>query len=147
MIDSVLGLPLHPLVVHAAVVLLPMAALAVLVLVFVQRWRATYTWLTMGLVAAAAGAGVLAKEAGEQLAETVAVSADHVRWGDLLGGASIVFFLVAEAWLWWARRTGNEPNVPREVLRWAAAAVSVGILVLTVLAGHSGAAAVWGGQA
>ena len=39
MFDSFLGLPLHPLVVHGAVVLLPLAALGVIALVLRSAWR------------------------------------------------------------------------------------------------------------
>ena len=36
--DSIAGLPLHPLVVHFAVVLLPLAALVLVLLVGVPKW-------------------------------------------------------------------------------------------------------------
>ena len=41
-IDNLFGLPAHPLVVHAAVVLLPMAAIATVVVAAVPRWRRPY---------------------------------------------------------------------------------------------------------
>ena len=39
------GLPVHPLVVHAAVVLLPLAALVLILLVFVPAWRTRFGWV------------------------------------------------------------------------------------------------------
>ena len=50
------GLPLHPLVVHAAVVFLPCAALLALVYAAVPRWRWAVRWPMVGLTAVGAGA-------------------------------------------------------------------------------------------
>ena len=44
--STIAGLPLHPLVVHLAVVVLPASALALVALVLVPRWRARYATLT-----------------------------------------------------------------------------------------------------
>ena len=52
--DSIAGLPLHPLIVHAAVVLLPLSALGVLLVVVFPRLRAGYALLVaLGVRAAA----------------------------------------------------------------------------------------------
>lgn len=51
--DLVGGLPLHVLVVHAAVVLLPLAALGVIALVAVPRLRSRYSVLTLVAVVVA----------------------------------------------------------------------------------------------
>ena len=50
MLDTVLGLPLHPLVVHAVVVLLPLVALGVMALAVVPRWRARLALPLLGLL-------------------------------------------------------------------------------------------------
>jgi len=47
------GLPLHPLVVHAAVVFLPLAAMLALVYAGVPRWRWATRWPLVGLTAVA----------------------------------------------------------------------------------------------
>ena len=66
--DSIAGLPLHPLVVHFAVVLLPLGALGLVVLVLVPKWADRYGWLTVGAIAVGTGAAFVAKESGEALA-------------------------------------------------------------------------------
>jgi hypothetical protein len=40
--DTVAGLPVHPLVVHAAVVLLPLSAIGLVTIILVPRWRASF---------------------------------------------------------------------------------------------------------
>ena len=50
---SIAGLPLHPLVVHAAVVFTPLAALAALAYVFLGRYRDLLRWPTMVLAVVA----------------------------------------------------------------------------------------------
>ena len=81
--DTISGLPVHPLVVHGAVVLLPVAALAVIALVLVRRWRGTFGWLTLLGLTAGAGAAVAAEKSGEALAARVgmpfAANEAHVR--------------------------------------------------------------------
>ncbi len=42
------GLPLHPLVVHGVVVLLPLAAIGMIVTSFVTRWRNSFQWVILG---------------------------------------------------------------------------------------------------
>ena len=41
------GIPLHPLVVHAAVVFTPLAALSALGFALVERWRGYLRWPTL----------------------------------------------------------------------------------------------------
>ncbi len=42
--DTVFGLPTHPLAVHGPVVLLPLVALATVVLAVRERWRSRAGW-------------------------------------------------------------------------------------------------------
>lgn len=159
---SFLGLPLHPLVIHLAVVVLPAAALAVIALVFVRRWRDRYGWLTMCAVVVGAAGAFLAKESGEALAARVGLPADHAEWGDRLFVTSGVFMVVSLVWFFAQRRAGAlrsgdraaiptstgpaDPGegMPVRALGWAAALVSLAVVALAVVTGHSGATAVWG---
>ena len=45
---EIAGLPLHPLVVHAAVVLIPLTALLTIGLAVLPRWRWLLRWPTAG---------------------------------------------------------------------------------------------------
>lgn len=145
MLDTVLGLPLHPLVVHAVVVLLPMVALGVIALAAVPRWRPRFALSLLGLLAVGAASAVVAMLAGNALAERVGLPATHQGWGTALAFTSVVYLVVAGGWLWWVRDEEDEPTAAQGGLGWVAAVLSVVILVLTVGAGHSGATAVWGG--
>ena len=51
--DTVFGVPLHPLVNHAVIVLVPLAVLGTLLITVVPRWRTVYGWLVVALAAVA----------------------------------------------------------------------------------------------
>jgi uncharacterized membrane protein len=67
------GLPLHPLLVHGVVVLVPLTAL-VAVLFLVPRFRRSLRWPMVLLAAAALGSTFLARESGENLEESLQAS-------------------------------------------------------------------------
>ena len=66
-LDLVNGLPLHPLVVHAVVVLLPLAILGTIALALHRPWRATYGPLVVGVAAVATALVPVATSSGESL--------------------------------------------------------------------------------
>ena len=110
MFDSILGLPLHPLVVHAVVVLLPLAALGVIALTVVPRWRQRYAALVLIALVVATGSAFVAKESGEALARVVGEPGDHGEWGDLVPIAAFALLVVGGAWLatvMWGGRSGR----------------------------------------
>jgi uncharacterized membrane protein len=144
--DSIAGLPLHPLVVHAVVVLLPLTALATIAVALRRSWRPA-----AGPVAIAAAAMVVvsfvAKESGEALqrsrsalmANGQLVAEDHGAKGSLVPLVALAL-LVAAALVWFA---GRRPalNVPAIVL---AVVVGLGTIAWCVVVGDSGARSVWG---
>ncbi len=140
---EVFGLPLHPLVVHAVVVLVPLASLGSLLVIASGRVRDRYGWLTVAFAVAAAGAAIVAKLAGEALAASLGVEslvATHRMWGELVPYPTVALALaLPAALLSRGRSTAGW---------WVAAALTVvaalASLVLVVLTGDSGARAVWG---
>lgn len=64
MFDTILGLPVHVLVVHVLVVLLLLIALVTMVVAFVPRWRARVAWLVVVADAVMVVATLLARLAG-----------------------------------------------------------------------------------
>lgn len=68
------GLPLHPLLVHAVVVLLPLAAVGSIIIALVPKWRRRY-WLPV-LVLAVLGIGAvpITQQAGEELYNNIKVN-------------------------------------------------------------------------
>ncbi len=157
-LDTIAGLPVHPLVVHAALVLLPVGAMALLVLLVVPRWRERYGSLTLLVLAAGAGASLAARWSGEALTETVGLPQDHARWGTMVPVVAVALLVVALAWWVVSRNADRSDRSERSerserakgsrgllaaVLGALAAVLAVGATGLTVLAGHSGAEAVW----
>ena len=140
------GLPLHPLVVHAAVVFGPLAALAALGYVLVPRWRERLRWPMVVLALIATGAVVAAYLSGEnfleskpELESSPAVETHEERAGLLLWGTR-AFGVVGLAAGWLSTRTG----AVRVVLDVLLVVGAVALLVLVVRTGDSGARAVWG---
>ncbi len=68
---ALIGLPTHPLVVHAPVVLLPLAAVGVALMLIRYEWYVRYRWATLTVGIAGAIGAVLAAGTGEELEERV----------------------------------------------------------------------------
>ena len=70
-IDTLFGLPAHPLVVHAAVILLPLAAVGLLLVAAIPRARRLSAPIVLGTALAATVAVGLAQQSGEALEDRV----------------------------------------------------------------------------
>ena len=143
--DSIGGLPLHPLVVHFAVVLLPVAALGLVVLVAVPRWADRFGWLDLGMLALGVGAAFVAKQSGEALAQTVGEPATHATWGDQLPLLGTWLLVLGGVWFLLHRRTtaAGSRSPATAVVGVLAALLALGVTVVTVIVGHTGAQAAW----
>jgi hypothetical protein len=152
---SIDGLPLHPLVVHAAVILAPTAALAALLYV-VPTWRRVLRHVTVVLALVAAVAVEVAYLSGRDFVEQVpaleqAVT-EHAEIGRQLVWAVWVFAGIALASWWVLAVTGARGVGGASAGRFLAPALLVlqplaalVVLWLAFRAGHTGATAVWGG--
>ena len=60
LLDTFQGLPVHPLVVHFAVVLLPLATFSTMISVFIPRYRKNYAFASVVGVFLGTGAAVVA---------------------------------------------------------------------------------------
>lgn len=147
MFDLVGGLPLHPLVVHAVVVLLPLAALGTLATILVPRWRRFLPAVAV-IATVAALALPVATRSGEALEERVGEPGVHAALGDQLQWLGLA--LAAVLWVLVLvdrrrRRSGEARG--RGVAATAVAVLSVvlalaaGVQVYRV--GDTGARAVW----
>ena len=150
------GIPVHPLVVHAAVVLVPLAALFATAYAVLprRRWQTRTPATVLAIVAAASVQ--LAAMTGDQLKaslhEDTSLIQTHEHWAGLLQVASWVLAgLMVVAW--WAlphenplldqdHRTGV--RLLATPLMLLVPVASVAVLVLVVLTGDAGARAVWG---
>lgn len=154
MYDTVLGLPVHALVVHAVVVFLPLAVLGAIVMSFVPRWNRTFGFLVVASAAIAVVTSYVAVESGEVLSSRIGLPVDHylvARWLPWFALA----LLVTTVALWFIdrRRTaataeGNREVVPRGTLGKVVAGLNIIAALLAMLwvfrTGHSGAEAVYG---
>ena len=147
--DSIAGLPMHPLVVHLAVVILPVSALALVVLAFIPRLAQRYGWLAVSGIAVGTVAAFVAKESGEALAAQVGEPAQHAQYGDLLPPVAAGLLVIAVVWWLMVRGSGKRAaggSVLRLAVGLVAALAALATVGLTVVVGHSGAQAVWAGE-
>jgi cytochrome b involved in lipid metabolism/uncharacterized membrane protein len=142
------GLPMHPLVVHAAVVLLPLSAVTLIVLVFARPLRKSFGWVTIAGLIAGTGAAFVAKESGEALAAEIGLPANHALWGDILVPVSVALVVVAAVWLWLRNRADRAAtrSVAATLTGGLAVILAVAATTITIMVGHSGAEAVWAGS-
>jgi uncharacterized membrane protein len=150
------GIPLHPLVVHAAVVLVPLAAAFAAAYALWPRRR----WQTRTPAAVLAVVGALcvqlAAMTGDQLKaslhEDTSLIRTHEHWAGLL---QVAAWILAGLMVlgWWA--LPHENPLPDKAHRDGVTILakplvallplaSVAVLVLVVLTGDAGARAVWG---
>jgi len=142
--DTIGGLPLHPLTVHAASVLIPLSALALLLLVFVPKWRKAYLPLTIGALGVSVVLAFAAKQSGEALAARVGNPGEHAELGDLLFPASIGLFFLGLAFYFFTK--SKKPKWALQLAGGLSTAAVAGVVILAVLVGHSGAQATWGNR-
>ena len=143
LLDTIAGLPVHPLVVHFAVVLLPLATFAVIIAIYIPRFRTRYSFASLLGVFLGTGAAVVAKQSGEALAARIGTPKTHADYGNILPLVSAVFFVAA---LLWYRSVRGKARKSYSMLGHVTALLGVGVLVLTFLTGHTGAEAVWKGR-
>ncbi len=141
---DVFGLPLHPLVVHAVVVLLPLSALGLIACVLFGRLRRGYAGLSLLGLVAGTGAAWVAALSGHALADQVGTPAAHMAWGEWLPRVATATLVVAAVW-YFLQRGKAEPDSMTKGLGILTALLSVASVALTVIVGHSGATAVWSG--
>jgi hypothetical protein len=149
--DTIGGVPVHPLVVHAVVVLLPLAAVGVILIAAIPRWRAAIGFTVLAITAVGTALVPIATMSGNNLAASIGTSplvAHHQQLGNTLWYVAVPLLLVSVLLWWLGRRERHEQPLS------TAASVAVGMLSVLVAAativqvvrvGHSGADAVWSG--
>lgn len=155
-IDKLAGLPAHALIVHAAVVMVPLAFLALMATGWRAPWRQVYALPIALLAAGGAFFAIMAAGTGEPLEHRVRDAAraqglerprfgDHPEDGEMARNLAVVFALTAIG-LFLVTKYGKRWNLPA----WAptavyalAVVVGLGATGIMVAAGHSGAQLVW----
>ena len=144
-IDTLSGLPAHPLFVHIPVVLVPLAASAAVILVVFPQHIRRFGWWVAGFAGIGALGAILAAGSGEALEDRVEETAAlerHTDLGEVARTVSILLFVVLVALV-----LGHRLLIGRRLRRALAVvvvgAVSVGAVATIAGAGHSGAESVW----
>jgi cytochrome b involved in lipid metabolism len=144
--DLILGLPVHPLIVHSAAVFIPLSALGVILALFSEKVRTRYLSLILVSVVIAVISGVIASSSGEALAERVGLPQNHANQGEQLRNVVIIFGLLVAVWYFLQRakdKTFTQSNLLNTSLKGVITVAAGASLALTVAAGHSGATAAW----
>lgn len=155
MFDQVNGLPVHALVLHAAVIFVPLLAVGAIVYALVARWRPRIAWAVALLGVVAPISALVAMLSGEKLYDRLLgnglsgpgkdILDDHMGYGTLTFWFSLGLGVVSLVMVFLTRRPeASAPKIAQIVL-------SVAMIALAVLSGwyvfqtgDSGATAVWG---
>ena len=154
-ITTILGIPAHPLMVHAPVVLVPLCAVAAILMIW-PSWRARIGWVAVVLSGLALVFTQLAIDSGQGLEESVKETRllnQHTEMGE--SGRPWVFLLfvgllaVMLLGIWLRRRAAANggtlaPN-PTPIIVVAIITALIGIAASYKIyeIGHSGAKATW----
>lgn len=148
---SINGLPLHALIVHAAVVFGPLAAIVGVLYASVPRWRDYLRWPLVGLAAVALVSIWISYFSGESVEEAnptfytdparAELLETHESRANILRLSVTAFALATFVAAWLHTRSGTT----RIVLGVIVGAAGVLTLVYTVLTGDAGAEMKWAG--
>jgi len=155
-LNEILGIPAHPLLIHAAVVFLPLLALAAVIYAVVPKLRNRIGWVTFLLAIAGPISALLAKLSGERLRDRL-IAANfppeildkvntHMDYGDRTWWFSLALGIVTLALIFTTSGNRHAPKVPTWVnlaLSVVVIALAVGTAIYVFLTGDSGAHAVW----
>lgn len=151
MFDTIAGLPVHVLVIHAVVVLTPIAAILALVYVARPQWRRALRWPTLGLALVSAASAFVAAESGENLERRLESIGEHsqalethTEAGDVARTVIALFALVVLIAVLWALRPGAPAPAPVAIIvTILLVAASLAALWFVFRAGHTGAEVAW----
>lgn len=158
MLDTVNGLPAHPLLAHVVAIFVPLTALLAVLVVLWPAARRRVNGAPLFVAVGTLIAIPLTTTAGDWLRQRV-MDSEILRRHAALGGQLVFWFalLTIAMVLWWALHTplfANEvATLSQMVRRTAIAIVGAATLLLAFVStwsvvriGHSGAEAVWGGM-
>jgi len=146
--DTFFGLPVHALVMHVVVVLVPLAAAGVVAIAVVPRWRARFGVLVLVIATAGLAAVPVATRSGGELEDRLGASGvvarqinDHQEMGERVIWPTLAMWVLAVVLVLMdrQRRRGTSVTVVAVLAVLAAGAAAAQVTV----AGHLGSTAVW----
>ena len=156
MFDYIFGLPMHALVIHAVVVLVPLSAACAIAYAVRPEWRRVLRWPTAVGAVVSGGAAFVAAESGEALQVRVSqvrgattdfdLLAEHVEWGDRAKLLCLLFMALTLLALWFARPPEEESprgHATDVIVSTLVVLAAMSAVITVVLAGHAGSEVVW----
>ena len=134
-------LPLHPLAVHFAVALFSVALVWLIIVAISSKLRRKQLGLSVLLVALTVPFVFIAQQSGEALGETLYEPEPHSEFGEMM--MPIAMAVLAIAAVFWLSVKNRWNQIVAKALGFLAVTAAIGAIVMTVVVGHSGAAATW----
>jgi uncharacterized membrane protein len=146
--DLVNGIPLHPLVVHAVVVLLPLAVVGTIAIALRPSWRLRYGPLVVVAAAVSTVLMPVATSSGEALERRVGDPGRHAALGDQLIWFALPLLVLVAALVFveWRYSLSGDTRSRRtltHVVAVLAVAAALASAVQVYRVGDSGARAAW----
>lgn len=140
------GLPLHPLLVHSAVVLVPLVSIGALVMSYLPSFSRRHGKLILILALVAQVSVFLAKISGEAFSEILKKNVEkHAELGEI--APFVTLPMVVLIYLRWRMDRAGSSTGSVAIRRLTSVALVISSLascVMIFLVGHSGASSVWG---
>ena len=136
-------LPLHPLAVHFAVALFPVALVFLIFVTVSAKFRERLLLTAIIATSATVPFIFVAQQSGEALSEVMYEPEPHSEYGEMLMPLAIWVLLIGFA-LWFSLKK-SWPKLLSQILGFGLVSISIAAIAMTVVVGHSGAAATWTG--
>jgi uncharacterized membrane protein len=135
------GLPAHPLVIHAVIILLPLVSLILIFGIYKKRFITKFHLYLIPATAVTTIFAVIAKSSGEELAKVTFLPKEHAEWGERLATVSVALLvtLILHVLVTVYKRN----KVLAKITSFALLALAITSMALTYVVGHSGAESVW----
>lgn len=149
---EILGLPLHPLIIHAVVVLVPLAALGGVAISLLTWARVRYGSLVVVGAFGAAVTTFVAQIAGQDLYNSLPQRRPAVEAHASIGGQLllwVILLFVGTVVVMLAQRLIDQDKPRGRIALISGAVITVAMAIVSTVQvmriGHAGAVAVWGG--
>lgn len=141
--DTIGGLPVHVLVVHLVVILLPLAAIGAIVIGLIPKASLKFgilVWIAAGV---SLGACVVAERSGKQLAQRVGVPREHMQLGEQVKYYAAALFVISFVMWIIDRQTGGRRSLAGKIVAGVMIIAAIAAIYGAFRAGDTGARAVW----
>jgi hypothetical protein len=136
-------LPLHPLAVHFAVALFPVTLVFLIFVTVSAKFRERLLLTAIIATSATVPFIFVAQQSGEALSDVMYEPEPHSEYGEMLMPLAIWVLLIGFAF--WFSLKKSWPKFLSQILGFALISISIAAIAMTVVVGHSGAAATWTG--